>query len=74
MKLKSIKSLTDIEEGDTLIITGDMLKNEAVKVKKVKVSMNDGTEIIFDLKKNLYFSLDAYLMGHSWVKEVKKVI
>ena len=74
MELKDVKALTDIKEGDTIIITGDSLKNEAVKVKKVKVSVYDGTEIIFDLKKNLFFNLGMYLSGHSWVKELKIII
>lgn len=73
MKLQDIKTITDIKQGDTLIITGDTLKNEAVKAEIVKVS-NDGTEIIIDKKLNKFFNLEMYLEHRSWVKEVKKII
>lgn len=74
MELKEVKTITDIKQGDTLIITGDTLKNEPVKAQIVKVSNNDGTEIIFDKKQNRFFNLGMYLEGKSWVKDVKIVI
>lgn len=73
MELKEVKSLTDIKQGDTIIITGDILKNEAVKAQIVKVTEQDGTEIIFDKKNNRFFNLGMYLEGKSWVKECKVV-
>lgn len=73
MKLKEVKTLTDIKRGDTLIITGDTLKNEPVKAQIVKVS-HDGKEVIIDKKMNRYFNLGMYLEGRSWVKEVRVVI
>lgn len=73
MNLIDVKELTDIKQGDTLIITGDTLKNEPVKAQIVKVSENDGTEIIFDKKMNRFFNLGMYLNGKSWVKELKVV-
>lgn len=74
MNLKTVKTLTDIKQGDTLIITGDTLKNEPVKAHIVKVSENDGTEIIFDKKMNRFFNLGMYLNGSSWVKDLKVVV
>lgn len=71
MELRTIRSLTDIKQGDTLILTGDTLKNEPVKAEIVKVTERDGTEIIFDKKNNRYFNLGMYLDGKSWVKECK---
>lgn len=56
-KLKDVKTLTDIKMGDTLIISGDTMKNEAVKVEVVKISDSDGTEIIFDRRQNRFFQL-----------------
>jgi hypothetical protein len=50
------------------------LKNEPVKAQIVKVSPNDGTEIIFDKKMNRFFNLGMYLEGKSWVKDVRVVI
>ena len=73
MELKEVKTLTDIKQGDTIIITGDTLKNEAVKAQIVKVTEHDGTEIIFDKKNNRFFNLGMYLEGKSWVKECKVV-
>lgn len=74
MELKEVKALTDIKQGDTLIVTGDTLKNEPVKAQIVKVSHSDGTEVIIDRKKNRYFNLGMYLKGESWVKELKVVV
>lgn len=74
MELKEVKTITDIKQGDTLIVTGDTLKNESVKAQIVKVTPNDGTEIIIDKKQNRFFNLGMYLEGKSWVKELKVVI
>lgn len=74
MELKDVKTLTDIKQGDTLIITGHTLKNEPVKAQIVKVTEQDGTEIIFDKKQNRFFNLGMYLEGKSWVKELKIVV
>ena len=73
MELKDVKTLTDIKQGDTIIITGDVLKNEPFKAQIVKVSETDGTEIIFDKKMNRFFNLGMYLEGKSWVKDCKVV-
>jgi len=74
MELKDVKTLTDIKQGDTIIITGDVLKNEPFKAQIVKVSETDGTEIIFDKKMNRFFNLGMYIEGKSWVKDCKVVI
>ena len=74
MELKEVKTLTDIKQGDTIIITGDILKNEPFKAQIVKVSETDGTEIIFDKKMNRFFNLGMYLEGKSWVKDCKVVV
>lgn len=74
MELIEVKTITDIKEGNTLIITGDSMVNEPVKAQVVKVTRQDGTEIIIDKKKNYYFNLGMYLEGKSWVKEVKVLI
>ena len=74
MELKDVKTLTDIKQGDTIIITGDVLKNEPFKAQIVKVSETDGTEIIFDKKMNRFFNLGMYLEGKSWVKDCKVVV
>jgi len=70
MEAIKVEKLTDIKEGDTICITGDYLINEPFKVRKVKVSETDGTEVIFDMKDNRYFNVQMYLDGKSWVKDV----
>lgn len=74
MELKEVKTLTDIKQGDTIIITGDILKNEPFKAQIVKVSETDGTEIIFNKKMNCFFNLGMYLEGKSWIKDCKVVV
>jgi len=73
MNLKTVKNINDIKQGDTLIITGDIFKNDPVKAQIVKITKQDGTEIIINKKKNYYFNLEMYLQNKSWVKEVKIV-
>lgn len=70
MELIKVEKLTDIKEGDTICVTGDILNSEPFKVQMVKVSETDGTEIIIDKKRNRYFNLGMYLEGKSWVKDV----
>lgn len=69
MKLEPLTKIDQINENDTLIITGHTLKNEPVTAEIVKVS-KDGTEIIFERKMNRYFNLGIFLEGKSWVKEL----
>jgi len=70
MEVIKVEKLTDIKEGDTICVTGDNLNAEPFKVQIVKVSETDGTEIIFDKKRNRFFNLGMYLEGKSWAKEV----
>lgn len=70
MKLKKVTKITDIKQGDTLIITGGGMINEPVKAQIVKVSENDGTEVIFNKKLNKFFNLGMFLEGKSWVKDL----
>lgn len=70
MKIKEVKEITDIKKGDLILVTGDMFNCEPFKVKEVKVTKIDGTEIIIDRKRNRFFNLGMYLEGKSWVKHV----
>jgi len=38
-----------------------------------KVTAHDGTEVIYDMKKNLFFNVGMYLAGKSWAKDVRVV-
>ncbi len=71
MELVEVKTLTNIQVGDTIVITGHPLKNKAVEVLEVKVTEQDGTEIIYNRQQNYYFNLGMYLDGRSWVKDIK---
>jgi hypothetical protein len=73
MKINNVESITGVKQGDMLLICslgGDI---QLEKVQAVKVSVSDGTEIIFDKRKNRFFNLDMYLQGKSWVKDVKVI-
>jgi hypothetical protein len=69
MTFENIDRIDAIKEGDRLIIEGRgeifFAKTQIVKVSK------DGTEIIYNKKKNEYFNLGMYLEGTSWVKDVR---
>lgn len=71
MNLEKVTRIDQIKENDTLIITGDTLVDEIVVAQIVKVTENDGTEIIFNRKENKFFNLGMYLNGKSWVKELE---
>lgn len=69
MNLEPVTTIDQIKKGDTLIITGDTLKNEPVKALMVIVN-EDSTEIVFNKRLNKYFNLGMYLEGKSWIKEL----
>ena len=73
MRLKQVKTLTDIKKGDIIIIRTAACLAEAIKVKMVKVSESDGTEIILTRSTNRFFNLGMYLEGKSWVRDVAVV-
>lgn len=76
MKLRSINLITDIKDGDALLINGNFSEGDKIqlhKVQQVKVTEQDGTEVILKKKGNIYFNLGMYLKGKSWVREVCKV-
>ena len=74
MELKDIKTISDVKKGDTIVITGNDMCNEAVKIQDILVSKVYGTEIVFDSTRNGYFNLNMYLENKSWVKECKVLI
>ena len=66
----NVTTLNDIKPGDNLVISGDGVDFQFFKVKKVKVTEIDGTEIILDIRKNKFFNLGMYLEGKSWVRKL----
>lgn len=73
VEIKKVTTLNCIEKDDFIVITGQGEVDSVKLVSKVKVSESDGTEIIFDLKKNLFFNLGMYLEGKSWVKDLRVI-
>lgn len=73
MEIKKVTELGQIKKGDTILITGDIYKNEPFKALEI-IERTKFTEVIIDKKKNKYFNVDMYLAGCSWVKEVNLII
>lgn len=70
MKLQKVKKITDIKDGDTIIINGGEYKCDMFKNVLVKVTEKYGTEIILNKRRNIFFNLQMHLDKCSWVKEV----
>lgn len=70
MNTEPLTKIDQIKNGDLLLID-DGVEILFVKVQRVKVSDHDGTEVIFDLKRNKYFNVGRYLDGTSWAKDVR---
>jgi hypothetical protein len=83
-KLTKLTSLDQLQVGTRLKIVASNEKDcyQCISVKKLIKMWNehgDGsllscgpkdTEILINRKKNYYFSMNAYLKGTSWVKEI----
>ncbi|MBM5575856.1 hypothetical protein [Deefgea sp. CFH1-16] len=72
MQINPLTQIDQIKTGDLLLISNGSEITQA-KAKLVKVSEHDGTEVIFNLKKNKYFNVGMYLEGKSWAKDVRIV-
>lgn len=56
MEIEQLKQIDQIKEGDLLLIS-DGKEITHTKAQRVKVSEHDGTEVIFNLRKNKYFNV-----------------
>jgi hypothetical protein len=72
MQIEPLVKIDQVREGDLLLIS-DGRELTHGKVQRVKVSEHDGTEVIFNLRKNKYFNVGMYLDGKSWAKDVRIV-
>ena len=68
--IKQVTSLNEIQEGDALLINNGM-RVEAATALKVKVTKEDGVEVIIDREKNRYFNVGWYLNGRSWAVDIR---
>lgn len=72
MQIEPLTKIDQVRPGDTLLIS-DGNEITATTAKRVKVTDYDGTEVIFDLRRNKYFNVGMYLEGKSWAKDVRVV-
>jgi len=72
MQIERLTRIDQIQPGDTLLISNGTTITPAT-AHRVKVSDFDGTEVIFDVKRNKYFNVGMYLEGASWAKDVRVV-
>jgi acyl CoA:acetate/3-ketoacid CoA transferase alpha subunit len=70
MKIEKVVNRNQIQDGDTLIVEGFEAEPIVFKNVTVKRSETDGTEIILKKKGNIYFNLDMYLKGTSYIQDV----
>lgn len=69
-KIEKVTALGQIKQEDTIIFVPrnkDEPMTSAV-ARIVKVSQQDGEEVIFDVKANKYFNVGMMLNGQSWVE------
>ena len=72
MHIEPLMKIDQIEAGDLLLID-DGIGITHAKAQRVTVSEHDGTEVIFNLRKNKYFNVGMYLDGKSWAKDIRIV-
>lgn len=72
MQIEPLVKIDQVQEGDLLLISDGRELTHA-KAQRVKVSEHDGTEVIFNLRKNKFFNVGMYLDGKSWAKDVRIV-
>jgi len=72
MKVSKVKSEAGLKKGNLIIIDdGDDIYAE--QVMDIKITEQDGIEIIFNRRENKFFNLGMYLDGNSWVKDLMVV-
>jgi hypothetical protein len=72
MQIEPLAAIDQIKRGDGLLIS-DGKELTVATALRVKVTDYDGTEVIFNLRKNKYFNVGMYLEGKSWAKDVRVV-
>jgi len=72
MQIEPLEKIDQVREGDLLLIS-DGRELIHAKAQRVKVSEYDGTEVIFDVRRNKFFNVGMYLEGKSWAKDIRVV-
>jgi len=73
MKLEKVEALGQIKKGNVILID-DGYSVQPHKACEVKISEQDGEEVIISKRRNKFFNVEMYLDGHSWVKDVRVVV
>jgi hypothetical protein len=73
MKIAKVTAETDLKKGDLLLVEGPISGIVAYTIKQVKGFTGD-KEIILNVRKNTWFSLNKYLARESWAKDVRIVL
>lgn len=63
------ESASSIFVGTLMVIKDDHGNTRNFPVYKVKITPEDGHEIILQKKDNIFFNVDRYFDGQSWVSE-----
>lgn len=72
MQIEPLSRLDQIKQGDALLIS-DGREVLAATAKLIQISEHDGTEVIFDERRNKFFNVGMYLEGKSWAKDIRVV-
>lgn len=72
VQIEPLVKIDQVQEGDLLLISDGRELTHA-KAQRVKVSEYDGTEVIFNLRRNKFFNVGMYLDGKSWAKDIRIV-
>ncbi len=59
--------------GDLMILTKKNGVSFPAVVKDIINENTDKEEIVFNLKRNLYFIMEMYINDESWIRDCKKV-
>lgn len=73
MRLIDVTDYGQINVGDVLLVRRSNEFIAPVEVKTVLMQGTDKEEIILSKGKNIYFIMENFLNGKSWVKECKKI-
>lgn len=71
MRLKKVTKINDVKKGSIILINRKLQPKEEIEIYKVQdiITSNDGLEVILQNKHNIFFNLNMYLQGISWVRE-----
>lgn len=71
MQIEPLTKIDQIREGDLMLISDG---KEIIQATAFIVNAyEDGTDVIFNVKRNKYFNIRMYLEGVSWARDIRIV-